>query len=115
MKKAFVEPKLEISMFEYEELMTVSTPGIDTDDGLGIPEIEGGEDMQIMKKIVFIACLILLTGCSDTSKNSSGDKVEDNRDMAEEVEVEDGYDVPEINIEMEEQYLYMECQKKQRC
>ena len=40
-----------------------------------------------MKKIVFIACLILLTGCSD---------------MAEEVEVEDGYDVPEINIEMEE-------------
>ncbi|WP_306479777.1 hypothetical protein [Mediterraneibacter sp.] len=55
-----------------------------------------------MKKIVFIACLILLTGCSDTSKNSSGDKVEDNRDMAEEVEVEDGYDVPEINIEMEE-------------
>lgn len=41
MKKAFVEPKLEISMFEYEELMTVSTPEIG--DGLGIPgnEVEG--------------------------------------------------------------------------
>lgn len=45
MKKAFVEPKLEISMFEYEELMTVSTPGITPGEDLDIPEIEGGEGM----------------------------------------------------------------------
>lgn len=55
-----------------------------------------------MKKIVFIACLILLTGCSGTPKNSSDDKVEDNRGVTEEVQMEDSYDVPEINIEMEE-------------
>lgn len=44
MKKIFVEPKLEISMFEYEELMTTSG-FIPVDPGLDIPEIEGGEDM----------------------------------------------------------------------
>ena len=55
-----------------------------------------------MKKIVFIVCLILLTGCSGTQENLSNDKVEDNRGMSEEVEIEEGYDVPEISIEMEE-------------
>lgn len=46
MKKTFVEPKLEISMFEYEELMTVSVPEfIEPGPGLDLPEIDGGEDM----------------------------------------------------------------------
>lgn len=43
MKKAFVEPKLEISMFEYEELMTVSTTVIVPGEDLDIPDVEEGD------------------------------------------------------------------------
>ena len=39
MKKIFVEPKLEISMFEYEELMTTSV-FIPVNPDLGIPDTE---------------------------------------------------------------------------